>query len=215
MEQWLNDWSREWHSQALKTAETIFHSDLAYNRMSSNPNVTWSLISETLQWPLPWHLYAIQAENPNITWNVVQSHSFNWDYDMLSFNPAISLSIIRANPQYKWDYLTVEARDPLTSWRKLATESKHRKCNLLWKTALNRNPNVWAIYSDAVVYDISLCCDTWELSSNPCTTWKEIDRLADTDIVCFHVFGANPNVTWENICSRSNLDWDRAYRATR
>lgn len=212
MTDYLNEWSHEWHEQASTVAQTIFKTTLHNYIDSANPNVTFDLVEKYPEYK--WNLCTMQDRNPNITWPVISSSNFDWDYDFLTRNPAIPLSVIRRTPHLNWDLVVAEARDPLTTWDKIQkvktacmTSSSPRIVTDEWTYALSDNPNVWTILNGHLPYNL----DTWALAAHPDTSWEEIDRLSETDLFCWHIFGTNPNVTWEDICTRSTLNWDYKY----
>jgi len=92
------DWC--WFSitkRALKDIQKYPNLNWNYAELSSNKDIIWDMINKDVRWNM------IKL-NPQIPW-------FPWD---VGFNPNITLEIVKANPQYKWNYDSLNNADILT-----------------------------------------------------------------------------------------------------
>ena len=81
--------------------------------LSSNPNITWTVVNNNPD--KPWRWYWL-SRNPNITWDIVGNNPDKpWSRYTLSQNPNITMDIVLQNPDKGW-YWNEISKNPNITW---------------------------------------------------------------------------------------------------
>lgn len=154
--------------------------DWNFDWLSFHPKITWEYIQKTnFEWSYEW-----MSENPNITWDIIQKNEKPWNFGIASKNLNIPLETIISdlnseNPK-PWDFHWLSRRKDITF------DIVKKYLNLNWdyrQIALNSNIK-------------------WE-------DIKELDKIKESFIANnIKALSYNPNIIFENIKERKDLEWD-------
>lgn len=183
-----------------------------------------------------WHWEHVSS-NPNITWEIVcQNPHLPWDYNGLTYNPNITLDIIKTSSIPVWNPIRHGAPNLTAGF-----------CDRYWNPYYYvKNPNIeWHIFKTpceeafldfaslhkSVTWDIVLNNPEFpwsydSLSKNPNITYEIVEEdistpnrifeneygMQDTfDKLSLYFFSENPNLIWENIEERymHYFNWEK------
>jgi hypothetical protein len=172
-----NPMKHQYYKRKLYSISTIItsckntpHNDKnAWNKMSSNPNLTWGVVENNLDKPwnysrlssrqiitfdivknnpdVPWN-YLYLSMNPNITWDIVtQNRDKPWNYSYLSMNPNITWGIVKHNRDKPWNYSYL-SMNPNITW-----DIVKNNPDINWKWSfLSGNPSIFKLLDQEVDY---------------------------------------------------------------
>lgn len=229
----INDeWTCEYWGNMLKIKEKYgITEDNFYKLISSNPNITWDIISKNID--KPWDWYDIK-NNPNITWDVIRDNPKElhklWNFDSLYTKSSItSKGLIDLNnlisydsnlpnfwkqisrkPDLTWDVIKECAYKPwdwfyISSNPTVTWDIINYNKYLPWSwISVSKNPNItWDIISS----NPGKPWDWFGISSNPNITWDVVKNNLDKKWVWYHI-SQNSNITWDIISSNQDVGWD-------
>lgn len=181
------------------------YADMDWKKFSENPNLTWKIISNNLDYPWDWEVI---ASHKNITWKIIRKNPQILCYPRaVSINPNITFDIVISNLDYDWH------------WEFLLCNK-----NITWENIKNQFPNLTSLrpkYIHALCKNENVTLDIIRLNSYIKWDWYCLSSNTNIDIKfvrenldrflgleCFRGISKNKNITWDIICKNSDLPWD-------
>ena len=123
--------------------------------LSTNPNITWKQIQE-----FPIKNYKFISKNPNITLDIIKANpDCKWDYSAFSKNKSITLEQIITNPDIPWDYKALSQNNDITL--EFMDEHKDKQWGIYNFLKYNKNRSL------NIVYSCPITTWTWHIYEDP------------------------------------------------
>ena len=215
----------------------IYHTNpRSYYEISKNPNVTWDIIKNKLNYQLDWEnlsriipwniieqnldkgkwIWKFISENPTVTWDIIQKNvNKPWNYEHLLLNPNITPEIVQNNRDKSWSFLFI-GKNPnffLQDVKKLCPPGRY-----MYISFFMENPNIKDDIIDDPLFKYGniwkYLSKNWNLSSNFIRKYQDKPwdwlELSKNPNLPFDVILKNldKNMYWYFISQNPSVTWE-------